>query len=64
MGLVSFLFYNYIVSFTGTSFVGQGVSIILSVTIGAIVYGLLIFIFKVEELDFILNIIKNKIKTH
>lgn len=33
---------------------------ILSIVVGAIVYGILIFLFKVEELDIIINIIKKK----
>ena len=61
MGVITGFTYNYIDSILSSSLINELVSLSIAVLTGAIVYGILILIMKVEEVDMALDIIKKKI---
>lgn len=60
MGVLVSLIYNFMVSYIGFSFVGEGISLLVSVLSGAIAYVVLITLLKVDEVKYILNSINKK----
>lgn len=62
MGIVSFIVYKIVISFVGISFIGEGISLGVSIFTGVIIYGLLIMLLKVEEVNIILNLFKSKLR--
>ena len=59
MGIATLASYNFIYAFLGTGMIKEIIAVALSVMIGALIYGILIIIFKVEEITLIINFIKN-----
>lgn len=62
MGIVSFIVYKIVISFVGISFIGEGIALGVSIFTGVIIYGLLIMLLKVEEVNIILNLFKSKLR--
>lgn len=62
MGIITSMIFKYTKSLIGIGFVKEVITLIISIGIGAIVYGLLIIILKVEETKLIIDIVKKKIK--
>lgn len=61
MGVITYFIYNILSSILGLGFIQEVVSLFISIGIGAIVYGALVIILKVEEVSIIINMVKNKI---
>lgn len=62
MGIVCRFTFNLIRSITGTGFVNETMSLGCAIGLGAMVYFILMYVLKVEELDSIINMVKGKIK--
>ena len=62
MGAVTYLFHKLISGIVGVGLVSQVFVLGVSVVFGAIVYGTIIILMKVEEVNFIIDLIKNKLK--
>ena len=62
MGILTYLFHKFMLKFIGISMIMQIIALGISVCFGAIVYGLLIILMKVEEVNFVIDTIKNKLK--
>ena len=61
MGLVTYLMYNKLANMLGIGFIQEAIALFVSIGIGAIVYGVLVILLKVEEVSVITNMVKNKI---
>lgn len=57
MGLIAKLSFNNIISE-----VGQNLSLMIAIAIGAIVYGILIYYMKIEEVDVLIGVLKKKFR--
>ncbi len=62
MGVFVYFTYKFVLSILGSGFVGDFVSLAISVLVGIIVYGISIILLRVEEVSIITDIIKKKIK--
>lgn len=62
MGLVTVKCYNFIIGILGSGFIFEAISLLSAVLIGAIIYGILVMILKVDEIIFIIDILKSKLK--
>ena len=62
MGISTFIIYNYCINMLGVGFIYEIISLGLSILSGAIVYLILIMIFRIEEVDSIILYINKKIK--
>lgn len=62
MGVTTYYIYNMLSSNLGTEIISDIVSLGVSVLLGVLVYGLLILVLKVEEVNIVMNFVKNKIK--
>ena len=62
MGIITFLTYTFLVSILDIGFISEVISVGISVLVGAIIYGIIILLFKVEEVDMIITVIKDKLK--
>ena len=60
MGIITKYVYNYIDAMVGVSLINSIISLGSSVLIGAIVYAAIIIILKVDEVNMIKDIIKQK----
>lgn len=61
MGIATYLAYSIISKSLGTGFVKEAISLIISVGIGAITYGIFVTVLKVEEINIITDIVKKKL---
>ncbi len=61
MGVITLIAYNIIVKFVELTFIGQVVSLFGSVLVGVIVYGACIISLKVEEVIYLIDMIKAKV---
>lgn len=61
MGIITSMSYRLLISTLATESIGEVISLLWSILIGVIVYGVIIILFKVEELHPITNIVKNKL---
>lgn len=61
MGIVTYIMYNVLANILGIGFIQETIALLVSIGIGALVYGVLVIVLKVEELSMITNIIKKKI---
>lgn len=59
MGVCSYFSHNFIIKLLGNSFVGAFISLASAVTIGVVVYGIVMYILKVEEFNEVVHMIKN-----
>lgn len=64
MGVVTYFVYNFIRNILGQGFVTEAVSLFGAIGIGAIIYGILVILLKVEEVRLITDIIKKKVKNN
>ncbi|MCC3862740.1 murein biosynthesis integral membrane protein MurJ [Terrisporobacter petrolearius] len=62
MGIIINVVFKYTISLIGVGLVKEVITLIISVGIGAIVYGLLIIILKVDETKLIIDMVKKKIR--
>lgn len=62
MGLVTLKLYEFLFDNIGRGSIETIVSLVCSVIIGVIIYGLLIFLLKVEEVNLIIDIVKKRLK--
>lgn len=61
MGVVTYFMYNILANILGVGFIQEVTALFGAIGIGAIIYGVLIIILKVEEVSVIANMIKRKI---
>ncbi|GAA0105714.1 murein biosynthesis integral membrane protein MurJ [Paraclostridium sordellii] len=62
MGISSLVSYKFLIGILGNNKLNIMISLASSILIGAIIYGIIVIILKIEEVNFIINTIKNKIK--
>ncbi len=58
MGVVTYFIYNTLTNILGVGFIQEVLALFGSIAIGSIIYGLLIIVLKVEEVNIINNMIK------
>lgn len=61
MGVVTYFVYKLFSGMLGLGFIQDAISLCASVGIGVIVYSILVIVFKVEEIDIIIGMVKKKI---
>lgn len=61
MGVVTYFTYNTLENILGAGFIQEAISLFGAIGIGALVYGVLVILLKVEEVSIVTNIIKKKI---
>lgn len=62
MGIVTVFIYGIISNILGVGFIAKFISLFISICSGAIVYGILIILLKLDEVKVVIDIIKNKVK--
>ena len=62
MGIVTYFAYNMVSNLLGIRFVKEAISLVISVGIGAITYGILVILLKVDEINIITDMVKKKLK--
>lgn len=60
MGVVTHFIYNILANILGTGFIKEALVLFGSVAIGALVYGVLVILLKIQEVSVITNMIKKK----
>ena len=61
MGVVTLFTYNTMANLIGSGFIKEAITLVISVAIGAIVYGISIIILKVDEVNIILDKVRAKL---
>nr|WP_294572342.1 murein biosynthesis integral membrane protein MurJ [uncultured Romboutsia sp.] len=61
MGFVTVGSYNLFTEVLGTGFIKEAISLFGSVTIGALVYGVMVVVLKVEEVNTLIDMVKKKL---
>lgn len=61
MGIVTYFVYNIVSNLLGLGFVKEAVSLAISVGVGAITYGILVVVLKVDEINVITDVMKKKL---
>ena len=61
MAVITLIAYRFIANMLGSGFIQEAITLALSVAIGAIVYGISIIILKVDEVNIILDKVKEKL---
>ncbi len=62
MGIVTYFVYKFINNILGTRFIMEFISLFISIVLGAISYGILVIILKVDEVTIVTDMVKNKIR--
>ena len=62
MGVVTYFVYKFFNKMLGLGFIQEAISLGGSVGVGVIVYVLLVKVFKVEEVDMIIDMVNKKVK--
>lgn len=62
MGVLTYVIYNFLNLVLGSGLIHQVITLGMSISIGALVYGILVVIFKVEEINYIIGVVKSKLK--
>ena len=62
MGIITYFTYSFLNNILHSGFVNEVISLVVSIGIGAIVYGILIIVLKVEEVNLIKDTISKRIK--
>jgi putative peptidoglycan lipid II flippase len=62
MGVVTYFVYNLFSGMLGLGFIQEAISLGVSVGLGVIVYAVLVKVFKIEEIDMLIDMVKKKIK--
>lgn len=60
MGVVTYFVYNILANILGAGFIKEALSLFSSIGIGAIVYGILVILLKVEEVNIITDMVRKK----
>lgn len=60
MGIFTYMSYNYIDLYLDNGFIYESIKLLLSITVGVVIYGIIIILLKVEEIDLLIDIIKKK----
>lgn len=63
MGVTIYFINSLFVKYIGNSTMEELVALLISIGVGILIYFALIYLFKIEELNWITNIIKNKLKS-
>jgi len=63
MGASVFILHNHLSGSIGIGVFYEIISLLISVTVGALIYVILLYFFKIEELEWASSLIKNKIKS-
>ena len=63
MGIVTYFVYNIVSNLLGLGFAKEAVSLAISVGVGAITYGILVVVLKVDEINIITDMVKKKLNT-
>lgn len=61
MGVVTYFVYNIVSNLLGLGFVKEATSLAISIGVGAITYGILVVVLKVDEIDVITDMVKKKL---
>ena len=61
MGIVTYFIYDSVSSLLGIGFIKEAISLAVSIGIGAITYGILVILLKVDEVNIITSMIKKKL---
>lgn len=61
MGVVTYFTYDIVSNLLGVGFIKEAVSLVVSVGVGAITYGILVVVLKVDEINVITNMVKKKL---
>lgn len=61
MGIVTVIAYKFLIAILGVEFIGKVISLFGSIIIGSIIYGIMVVILKVEEINVILNLVRKKL---
>ena len=62
MGVVTYFVYKFFARILGLGFIQEAISLGVSIGAGVIVYAILVKVFKVEEIDMLIAMVKKKIK--
>lgn len=62
MGVITYFSYTFIINSLSNGIINEIISLFISITLGAIVYGSLLLIFKIDELIVIKDVITSRIK--
>lgn len=61
MGVITYFAYDIISNLLGIGFIKEAVSLVISVAIGAITYGILVVVLKVDEINIMTDMVKKKL---
>lgn len=61
MGVVTYFAYDIVSNLLGIGFIKEAVSLVISVAIGAITYGILVVVLKVDEINIMTDMVKKKL---
>lgn len=61
MGVITVILYKFLDNMIGTGFIKEAIALFGSVGVGALIYGILIIILKVEEVNIVINMVKRKL---
>lgn len=61
MGFASVVTYKGIIFIIGTSFISELISLILAIVVGALIYICMVIILKIDEVRYIIDILRNKV---
>lgn len=61
MGVVTYFAYDIVSNLFGLGFIKEAISLVVSVGIGAITYGILVVVLKVDEVNIIISMMKKKL---
>ena len=61
MGVVTYFAYDMVSNLLGVGFVKEAISLVVSIAIGAIIYGILVILLKVDEVNNIISMINKKL---
>lgn len=64
MGIIILLTYRNIILFLGTGFINEAISLSVCILLGSSIYGIIIILLKIEEVDIIVSILNGKIKNN
>lgn len=62
MGVVTYFVYKFLFGALGLGFIQEAISLGVSIAIGGAIYLALIIVFKVEEVNMAIDMIKKKLK--
>ena len=61
MGIVTYFVYNIVSNLLGLGFIKEAISLSISVGVGAITYGILVVVLKVDEIKIITDMLNKKL---